>query len=103
MKTCALLLVVASLSSAVTHAVVNSVPRCIRTKKLKDDGRYLTRDSALCDAPFALGISNDGTFGLWRDEDIVQVFAVDASFLQVTDSNGEAHVSVYNDDKSLIW
>lgn len=88
--------------SAIAHAAGN-VPRCLKTKKLKDDGRYLIRDEALCDAPFALGISNDGTFALWKDEAIVQVFATDANTLHVTEVNDEAYVSVENADGSLIW
>ena len=88
--------------SAVVYAV-SSVPRCLRTKKLKDDGRYLVRGEAICDFPYAFGISDDGTFGLWKDGNIIREIATDASVLQVTDSNREVYMSVYNAKKSLIW
>lgn len=109
MKTSALLLaflcIVAPAAARMSH---RSVPKCITKNKepynkLKSDGSYLGRNEAICDGPFALGISNDGTFALWKKKDIVEEFATDAYILQVADRNDAAFLSVENSEGTLIW
>ena len=99
-------LVVSALSSVVANTGMTDEPDCNGLKRLvANDNPYLTKNRAICDGPWRLGINKNGVFALWNDGNIFQEFATDADILEVsdTDDGKEAFASVYDAEGQIIW